>query len=241
VFLQSGDNLLHGLVVIPGPALAQVTSTTAIAAGSTFIWAMDYDGTNLRLFLNGNLEATTAVASLQAPDAVTPLYIGQNADTGNNGWPFQGTTDAVRLSNISRGIVSYTPATAPFVSDANTLALYHMDATPKAGFFLLDGKVHIDRKIASEVAQLFGQTAPSFRYGVYNYRTLDITPTQRLSDIAGMEAVLNAVLSGSTLCYRDIFNGAVIYCLLPISRKYVDDLYQDVTLQLVETAFTFTP
>lgn len=55
-------------------------------------------------------------------------YIGKGVG-GSNDRYFDGHIDEVRISNTVRYTANFTPSTAPFVNDANTLLLLHMDGT----------------------------------------------------------------------------------------------------------------
>ena len=96
------------------------TGTTAIATGTWTHVAMTYDGTNVRFFVNGVLGGTIAEAST---NSMTGPYT-----LGNNGvYFFDGYIDEVRASNICRWTSTFTPSVTPYVTDANTVMLYHCD------------------------------------------------------------------------------------------------------------------
>ena len=82
----------------------------------------------MRLFINGVLSATTAVASALAPVSTNSLMLLGYSQA--NIWPSTPGTiiDEARCSKVARNTTGYTPATVPFVSDANTDVLYHLDA-----------------------------------------------------------------------------------------------------------------
>gem|GEM_PF-4685497 len=90
-----------------------------------------YDGgtstDNMRIYVNGNLSAQgTSLASGIYSQAV-PFRVGDRGTDQSVDHPFQGKIDEVRVSNISRYTSNFTKPSAPFTSDANTLALYHFD------------------------------------------------------------------------------------------------------------------
>jgi hypothetical protein len=79
-----------------------------------------------RIFVDGVLKG--AVANTQAPTSSTgALAVGDAADALTEYFP--GLVDEVRISSIARYTVSFTPQVANFVTDANTIALYHFDET----------------------------------------------------------------------------------------------------------------
>jgi hypothetical protein len=93
---------------------------TPISAGAWYHQAITYDGTNLRLFLNGVLYGTNACSFANISSAVsTPLTIGKykwaNGTTSGVG-AFNGYLDEFRFSKgIARWTSSFTPPTVPSV------------------------------------------------------------------------------------------------------------------------------
>ncbi|HEY2951509.1 MAG TPA: LamG-like jellyroll fold domain-containing protein [Verrucomicrobiae bacterium] len=76
-----------------------VVGVTTLAANTWYHVAGVWDGTALRIYLNGVLD-TTALPTTRNPKAgTTPLKIGER---GNGGTPFNGLIDDVRLWNLAR-------------------------------------------------------------------------------------------------------------------------------------------
>ncbi len=98
-------------------------------AGTWYSYAIEYDGTTFRLYVDGAVADSVAVAGLQAPDATTPLYIGRVYKNvgGDDACEMAATIDEVRLSNVARYAGAYTPSEDEFVPDANTVRLYHLE------------------------------------------------------------------------------------------------------------------
>jgi hypothetical protein len=92
---------------------------------TTYQWhhyAMQYDGTNYFVWIDGSLFFATNCTA-QIANTGNPIYIGCQ----NSGWrPFVGYIAEVRVSKIGRYYQPFIPQTR-FVADSNTVALYHFD------------------------------------------------------------------------------------------------------------------
>jgi hypothetical protein len=95
--------------------------------------AMVYDrnANTLRLFISGVQRATATSSTFKVTTVDEPLWIGRIAfidDDPESPYTISGHLGEVRLSNIARYTsAGYTPANNPFLPDANTLALFHLD------------------------------------------------------------------------------------------------------------------
>lgn len=84
----------------------------------------NWDGSNVRVFIDGNLLATVALSGGNTGNPGASVALG-NSTGGTRAFP--GTISEVRISNIARHTASYTPETAPLPVDANTVGLYHLN------------------------------------------------------------------------------------------------------------------
>jgi hypothetical protein len=82
-----------------------------------------YDGSNLRLYVNGSRVASLTTSG-NIDQTSKPLRIG-SADAAND--YFQGIIDEVRVSNVIRYPGNFVPPQAPFIPDASTRGLWHFD------------------------------------------------------------------------------------------------------------------
>jgi hypothetical protein len=85
-----------------------------------------YDGRELRLYINGQLAATTKASGNRATNNL-PLYVG--ADPTTKGEPtqfYEGGVDEVRLSSKARYAENFRPA-VKHESDEHTVRLLHFD------------------------------------------------------------------------------------------------------------------
>lgn len=89
---------------------------------------MSWDGTNVRLFQDGVLKSTAALAgTIVANNAAVHTVVGADSGSPNtNG--FVGLIDEVRLSSTARFTAGFTPAVSAYTSDGSTLLLAHMDS-----------------------------------------------------------------------------------------------------------------
>jgi hypothetical protein len=85
-------------------------------------YAMQYDGTNYMVWIDGNLYFSTNCTA-QIVNESNPIHIGCQ----NSGWrPFNGWISEVRISDVARYSGPFIPQTR-FAADTNTMALYHFD------------------------------------------------------------------------------------------------------------------
>jgi hypothetical protein len=76
---------------------ATVVGTTPIETGTFTLVAGTFDGTNLRVYVNGALDGTTTVESTTTPTNTLPLHIGTNSAADGNF--FAGVIDELELFN----------------------------------------------------------------------------------------------------------------------------------------------
>lgn len=92
----------------------------------------------MRIFVNGMLDRTyngpagnisyRVGRSTSWPNDPYLVIGAEKHDYNPNTYPsFSGWVDEVRISNIVRYTADFTPPDAPFVTDANTVGLYHFD------------------------------------------------------------------------------------------------------------------
>lgn len=110
-------------------AIAFTANTTT---GSVSTVSMYINGTRQSISLNGGASGPTVTISNGAFSTSTPFAMGRY---GANRW--NAYVDTLRVSDINRysGLSSYTLATSPFTSDANTLLLMTMGGTPGSTSF----------------------------------------------------------------------------------------------------------
>jgi hypothetical protein len=136
---SEGGRISYGVAV--GASKSNICSTATVANGAWHHVAATRNGTTgqICLFVNGAANGCKngPAGDISYRDARTAgmpndsyFVIGAekhdyaSPDTGFRGW-----IDEVRISNTVRYTAAFTRPTAPFQADANTVALYHMDAS----------------------------------------------------------------------------------------------------------------
>jgi len=100
--------------------------TTSLSVGTWYHVAVSNDGTTTRLFVNGVQENSWTTVNINSGSSYD-VRIGANiTGTTSNA---NGHLDEFRISDTARYTSNFSVATAPFVNDANTLLLLHMDST----------------------------------------------------------------------------------------------------------------
>ena len=105
---QSGTEEIFFVINASGNLECQLFGVSPVLTGSTSIpldeWshvALVFNGSNITLYLNGGIEASTGTSGSIAVGAAT-LYIGSNPDRTGNELPFGGDIDEVRIWNTAR-------------------------------------------------------------------------------------------------------------------------------------------
>ncbi len=124
---ETNSTIPAGYAHLPGG----YAEARASAAWDYTAWthvALCYDGSHVRLFVNGELSSEVPAIGPITPNRL-PLFIG--ADTDGRGRPmsyFTGAIDEVRLSSACRYTAAFTPQRT-LSSDAQTLVMLHFDDT----------------------------------------------------------------------------------------------------------------
>jgi hypothetical protein len=121
------DNKIHALIrtcttydwdnqyVPHNPVTSEVTSTSTVPVNTWVHIAIQRQSGHLKLFINGNLEATSAVSDNQAIiDYLNPVNIG-NEQGVKIGMGFDGWMEEIRFSKgVARYTSNFTPRTTPY-------------------------------------------------------------------------------------------------------------------------------
>lgn len=115
-----------GFRVLLTSGLKQLSGGTITVGVKSHI-AGSYDGTTVRLYVDGTLVASTAGTGTLVQGKSEDVTIGPSMnlspDIRISGAAFLGTLDSIRLSNSARYVAGFTAPTAKFASDSQTIAL----------------------------------------------------------------------------------------------------------------------
>jgi len=131
--------LAFGVAV--GSSGAGLCGATPVGDGAWHHVAVTRHATSgqMRLFVDGMLDGSAsgptgsiayANGRTGAPDDPYLVIGAEKHDAGAAYPSFSGWIDEVRLSSVVRYATSFAPPTAPFTTDAATVALYHLDEGP---------------------------------------------------------------------------------------------------------------
>lgn len=159
-------------------------TTTPAPLNRFFKIELSWDGTNVRIFLDGVLSGGTA--TLSGGNTGNP---GALPNIGNAGGAraFPGVISELRISDIARNTANYTPDAAPFVTDANTVGLYHM--------YEGSGTIIADSSSQSNTGTLAGLPLPTWAPG----RFASGVQSRASSNIRAIASDGNASLTSSAM------------------------------------------
>lgn len=95
--------------------IASSTGTTTITSSSWHSWALTYNSSAYRLFVDGSLD-TTIASTLLVNGNLGGLNIGSDATLS---LPWNGYIDEFRFTRACRYTASYTPSSSAFTGDVN--------------------------------------------------------------------------------------------------------------------------
>jgi hypothetical protein len=127
--LGLSSDLLSGVLTVGGNTLA-VNSSTTVSLNTTHHVALSYDGTTIRLFLDGTVVASAAASGpiKQLPfEDINIASTGEGLEGQPYEGPFVGSLDSVRLSSVARYTGSFPVPTDKLPTDASTLALLNFE------------------------------------------------------------------------------------------------------------------
>jgi len=112
----------------------RITGTTnALSTNTWYHIALCKSGTSTKLFLDGTQQGSTYTD--------TNTYVDSNCAIGDyagTGYGLNGYIDEVRFSNSARYTTTFTPSTAAFTNDVNTLLLLHCNGSNTTTVFTDD-------------------------------------------------------------------------------------------------------
>ena len=116
---------------IGGTATTITTPNNAVQKGTIYHLALTYDGSKIRLFINGTLQASASasgsIKQLACEDfLIGPLANGWMESTFNNAMT-NGWIDSIRISSTARYTTNFTNPTAKAAFDSNTMLLLNFD------------------------------------------------------------------------------------------------------------------
>jgi hypothetical protein len=144
LFYLTNDGGVAKYAIFSGGSNRLLTgSIGTISSGVWYHVAFVRSGSTLAVYHNGVQQATSTWSNTMTSQANN--YIGFYPGSSF----FNGHIDEYRISSSARYTANFTPSTIPFVNDANTLLLLHMDGTDATTVFTDDNGVRSPKGIAA--------------------------------------------------------------------------------------------
>lgn len=132
IYMNSSQALCANLTTTSG-GYGFCSANDSITLNTVHHIAMSYDGTTIRLFVDGNLVASQAASGAIVRDREEGLFLA-NAECGNEflyscSTNYDGVLDidSVRISNYARFTAPFTPPTSKSTWDSNDIILVNFD------------------------------------------------------------------------------------------------------------------
>jgi hypothetical protein len=132
ISIQHTDNdSITGIVNIGGALKILQTPANTVSNGNVYHIALTYDGSTIRLFVNGVLKASQAatgtITQKMAEDFVIGPKINGFMESTFMNYMTKGWVDSIRISVTARYTSGFTAPTAKATYDGNTLLLLNFD------------------------------------------------------------------------------------------------------------------
>ena len=197
--------------VYHGNVATRISGGTAVI-NTWYHWAVSRNSGSTKMFIDGVQVGSTYTDTLNYTYSSSQSNQIGGSISLDSTW-FNGHIDEIRVSNSARYTANFTPSTTPFVNDANTLLLLHMDGTDASTYFEDDngqrakkGCVAVGNAQMQTAQQKFGATSAYFD-GTGDY--LSISPTTDLAFGTGDFTVEFWMRLNSITGDRIIYDGRV--------------------------------
>ncbi len=163
-FSPNGPGLLRGAIYQKGGGWQTIDqSQDPLSTDQWSLVAFTYDGSYMRLYVNGNLVAEKAQTG-KISTSSDHVYIGRN--TIEDEYYYNGLIDEVRITNTARAAQDFD-ISKELVVDSNTVALYHMNEN--------SGNTVADATGSHDGTLVYQDNAPTWTSGKFD-SGLDFNP-----------------------------------------------------------------
>ena len=125
----------------------RITASAVLSANTWHHVAVSKSGSSTRMFKDGTQVGSTYTDNNTY--TASGFGIGTSFESAGGSSNYEGWIDEVRVSNSARYTTTFTPSTTPFVNDANTLVLIHMDGTDGSTVFRDDNGARAQQGIVA--------------------------------------------------------------------------------------------
>jgi len=205
---QSGSgNTLSGCLTTSGSGRICISNAGSVSANAVHEVEFNYNGSGIRLFLDGTqIGSTVAASGTIVQQAAEEFALGALSNFQGNinpgGLVWAGQLDSIRISNVARHTSAFSAPTSKFSSDTNTAFLTNIDNT-------VDTLVQVD--------SLFGTGAKPWM-PIRNWALVGNSTQNRISDLRLLNGTfgvlgvgtlypnLDHLIVGGTVASVDFYN-----------------------------------
>jgi hypothetical protein len=128
---HGGPDQITATLNVNGDATPISTPPNTVSPGNIYHIALTYDGSMVRLFVNGVLKASRAasggIVQKMSEDMILGPKEGSFLDSSMDNYMVKGWVDSIRISSNARYRENFTPLATKFTSDGSTMFLLNFD------------------------------------------------------------------------------------------------------------------
>lgn len=132
LFGRNASNHATGSLKLSGGTV-NLIGTSTITDGATHVIEFNYDGSTVRLFVDGVQEASAAGSGTIVQEKSEDMCLGPNFSVTPERSAFTGalvcTIDSFEVADVARNVVNHSKPTAKFTADSHTRILLNNTAT----------------------------------------------------------------------------------------------------------------
>ena len=131
MILHTATDAISAMLTLGGVQRVVTSPVNSVTKGSVAHIALTYDGSTLRLFINGVLKSSVATSGMitqkMSEDFSLGPRVGGFMESLFDTYMAKGWVDSIRISSVARYTANFTAPTAKFTNDGSTMFLLNFD------------------------------------------------------------------------------------------------------------------